>query len=342
MSGMRAAVLHGYGQRLEVEERPALEPGPGEIVLDVDACGVCGSDRFLLSGGFDSTLPIVPGHEAAGTVRDLGEGVDGPPPGTRAAIYYIRHCGTCTPCRQGRVNLCDRIARMGVDVDGAFATQVRVPASCVLPVADSLDPAIVAVLTDAVGTSYHALTSVARVQPDETVVVFGVGGIGSNAVQVARLLGARVAAISRQESKLDLARSLGADAAFAASDDVIAQVKAWAGETGPMVVIQTVGNAAVDRQAVEMVGSGGRVVFVGASQSAFEVRATELIWREAQLLGSRGFVPDDIREVVALYEAGALQLDHLITRRRPLVEVNEALADLASGAVLRTVIEPQR
>lgn len=339
---MRAAVLHGYGQRLEVEDRPGLEPAPGEIVLDVEACGVCGSDRFLLAGGFGSTLPVVPGHEAAGTVRGLGEGVDGPPVGTLAAIYYIQHCGACTPCRQGRVNLCDRISRMGVDVDGAFATQVRVPANCVLPVSDSLDPAIVAVLTDAVGTSYHALTRIARVQPGETVVVLGVGGIGSNAVQVASHLGARVAAVSRQEAKLDLARHLGADAAFAASDDAIAQVREWAGGTGPMVVIQTVGSAVVDRQAVELVGTGGRVVFVGASQSTFELRATELIWREAQLLGSRGFVPDDIREVVALYEAGALDLDHLITGRRPLGEVNEALADLASGGALRTVIEPQR
>jgi 2-desacetyl-2-hydroxyethyl bacteriochlorophyllide A dehydrogenase len=342
VSGMHAAVLHGYGQHLEVEDRPGLEPGPGEIVLDVEACGVCGSDRFLISGGFGSSLPIVPGHEAAGIVRELGEGVDGPPVGTLAAVYYIQHCGACTPCQQGRVNLCDRILRMGVDVDGAFATQVRVPASCVLPVSGSLDPAIVAVLTDAVGTGYHALTRVARVQPGETVLIFGVGGIGSNAVQVARRMGARVAAISRQEAKLELARHLGADAAFAASDDVIAQVREWAGGTGPAVVIQTVGSAVVDRQAVEAVGSGGRVVFVGASQASFEIRATELIWREAQLLGSRGFVPDDIREVVALYEAGELDLDHLITRRRPLAEVNEALADLGSERALRTVIEPQR
>lgn len=338
---MRAAVLHGYGLPLEVEDRADLQPGPGDIVLDVDACGVCGSDRFLQSGGFGSSLPIVPGHEAAGTVRAVGEGVDGPPIGTRAAIYYIRHCGSCSPCKEGRVNLCDHIARMGVDVDGAFATQVRVPANCVLPVTASLDPAIVAVLTDAVGTGYHALTRVARVQPAETVVVMGVGGIGSNTVQLARHLGARVAAISRKDAKLELARALGAEAVFAAGEDMIARVREWAGGTGPMVVIQTVGSAVVDRQAVEMVGSGGRVVFVGASQAAFQVRATELIWREARLLGSRGFVPDDIREVVALYEAGALDLDHLITGRRPLEEINEALADLASGLALRTVIEPQ-
>lgn len=339
---MRAAVLHGYGRWLEVEDRPELRPGPGEIVLDVEACGVCGSDGFLQSGGFGSTLPIVPGHEAAGTVRALGEGVDGPAVGTLAAIYYIRHCGWCAPCLQGRVNLCDGIARMGVDIDGAFATQVRVPANCVLPVTASLDPAIVAVLTDAVGTGYHALTRLARVQPGETVVVMGVGGIGSNTVQLARHLGARVAAVSRKDTKLELARGLGAEAVFAADEDVIARVREWAGGTGPTVVIQTVGSAEVDRQAVEMVGSGGRVVFVGASQAAFEVRATELIWREAQLLGSRGFVPDDIREVVALYEQGALQLDHLITRRRPLAEINEALEDLASGRTLRTVIEPRR
>lgn len=337
---MRAAVLDNYGQPLRLEERRDLEPGPDEVVLDVAACGVCGSDRFLQQGGFGSRMPVVPGHEAAGVVRSVGEGVDGLPVGTLAAVYYIRHCGRCSRCRRGQPNLCDELQRMGVDVDGAFATQVRVPASCVLPVPGEMDPAIVAVLTDAVGTGYHALTAVANVQPGERVLVMGVGGIGSNVVQLARHFGADVAAVSRQQHKLDLARELGAEAVFDAGGDVSGRIARWAGGDGPDVIVQTVGNAAVDRQAVEVAGRGTRVVLVGASQSSFELRATELIWREAQLLGSRGFTPQDIRDVIELQQRGHIRVDHLVTRRRPLDEVNEALADLAEGNVLRTVIEP--
>lgn len=339
---MRAAVLKRYGAPLEIGERPDPVPGPGQVVLDVAACGVCGSDRFLQAGGFDSTLPIVPGHEAAGYVRAIGQGVTGLAEGMLAAIYYIQSCGACVRCRDGRPNLCLDLSRMGVDTDGAFATQVVVPATSVLPVDPSLDPAVLAVLTDAVGTGYHALTRIARLQAGERVVVFGVGGIGSNVVQLARHLGGRVLAVSRRAHKLQLARELGAEATVTDADDTAGAIAEWAGPGGPELVIQTVGDPKVDRRAVEVAGVGARVVFVGASTGPFEVRATELIWRELRLLGSRGFTPDDIREVVALEREGVLRTDHLISKRRPLAEVNDALQDLADGAVLRTVIEPDR
>jgi len=338
---MRAAVLRAYHAPLEVVDRPDPSPGPGEVVLDVAACGVCGSDHFLQAGGFDSTLPIVPGHEAAGTVVATGDGVDGLPAGTHAAIYYLQHCGTCRWCRDGRPNLCRTVARMGVDVDGAFATRVTVPARCVLPVDDDLDLAAVAVLTDAVGTGYHALTRVARVRPGERVAVLGIGGIGSNVVQLAAHLGAHVTAVARRPAALDLARRLGADEVLRSSPALHDELQEVTGGDGPDVVVQTAGSAAADRQAVEAVAPGGRVVLVGASAEAFELRATELIWREATLLGSRGFTPQDIRDVIDLYRRGAVTVDHLLTRRRPLEEVNEALADLQRGEVLRTIIEPK-
>lgn len=339
---MRAALLTAYGQALTLHEADDLEPGPGEVVVDVLACGVCGSDAFLVAGGFASRLPIVPGHEAAGRVAAVGDGVTGLRPGQLAALYYIQACGACPLCSQGRPNLCPQLIRMGVDVDGAFATQVRLPATCVLPVEEGIDPAVLAVLTDAVGTGYHALTRVAHVQAGERVVVFGVGGIGSNVVQLAHHLGADVMAVSRQGHKLELARDLGASVAVPSDDALVGNVADWAGPDGPEVVIQTVGSATVDRLAVDVAGPGARVVLVGAATAAFEVRATDLIWRELQLLGSRGFTPGDIRDVVALYQQGAVRTDHLITARRPLDEVNDALAALADGAVLRTVIEPQR
>lgn len=333
-------MLNRYGTPLEFVEREPLEPGSGQVVVEVTACGVCGSDTFLQKGGFDSTLPIVPGHEAAGTIARVGPGVEGLSPGDPVAIYYIEHCGTCEMCALGRVNMCLSVRRMGVEFDGAFATEVLIPAANAIPVEPADDLAAVAVLTDAVATPYHALVRVGRVSAGATVVVFGVGGIGSNAVQVAAHLGCRVVAVSRSEEKLELARELGAGETIRADEDVVDRIRAVCGPRGPEFVVQTVGSATVDEQAVASVGIGGKVLLIGASTDSFATRSVDLIWREASIHGSRGFLPDDIQEVLDLHRRGLLRSDHLTSVQRPLDEANDALADLQAGRVLRSVLRP--
>jgi 2-desacetyl-2-hydroxyethyl bacteriochlorophyllide A dehydrogenase len=317
---------------------PEPEPGPGEVVVRVRACGVCGSDNFLQAGGFASVLPIVPGHEAAGVVAALGPGVDTVAVGQPAALYYIRHCGTCRWCRAGRPNLCLTVERMGVDFDGAFAELVVLPQENVIPVDPDMSPAATAVLTDAVATPYHALTRIARAAAGETVVVFGVGGLGSNGVQLAAHLGCRVIAVSRSTEKLELATELGAEVTIRANEDVAADIRAVTGPSGPDVVLQTVGSATVDEQAIAAAGNGCRVVLVGSTTTPFSTRSVDLIWRELSVLGSRGFVPDDIRDVIALHRSGAIVTDHLVSASRPLSEINEALDDLRAGRVMRSVV----
>lgn len=335
---MRAALVSGYDGAISVVDRPEPEPGPNDVVVDVRACGVCGSDVFLTKGGFDSTLPIVPGHEASGVVVEVGERVTDIEVGTPVALYYIDHCGACALCLEGRVNMCLRVRRMGVDFDGAFAERVRLPAASVIPVLTTDDPVAIAVLTDAVATPYHALVRIARVDPGETVVVFGIGGLGSNAVQLAKHLGCRVVAVSRSEEKRSLATRLGADVTIPGGDGVVDQIREVTGARGPEVIIQTVGSAIVDAQAFAAAGIGGRVVLVGSSVDPFPVRSVEFIWREAQLLGSRGFTPTDIREVIDLHRAGSITVEHLVGARRPLEEIGEALDDLRAGRVLRSVV----
>ena len=335
---MRAAVLTEYGRPLEPADLPEPAPGPGQVAVDIRACGVCGSDLFLQEGGFGSTLPIVPGHEAAGVVSEVGPGVESVEVGCPAALYYIDHCGECGPCRAGRVNICLRVRRMGVEFDGGFAERVVLPARCVIPVHEDDDPAAVAVLTDAVATPYHALVRVARARAGETVVVLGVGGTGSNAVQLAAYLGCRVIAVSRSDANLELAVRMGADAVVRGGDDAVAGITEAAGPGGPDVIIQTVGSAAVYRQAFEAAGIGCRVAAVGAALDTFPVNPMGLIWREATLAGSRGYTPDDIREVVALHRKGVITTEHLVQHPRPLDQVNEALDDLREGAVTRSVI----
>ncbi len=328
---MRALELPAVGAPLRLVERPVPEPGPGTVRVRIQACGVCGSDLFLQRGGFGADkLPRVPGHEAAGVVDAVGAGVEGVTEGEQVAIWYIDNADGAP-----RPNLGPGVERMGVDVDGAFAEYVVRPARTLVVPRAPVDPVALAVLTDAVGTPYHALVRIARLRAGETLLVLGVGGIGSNAVQLGRHLGARVVAVARSAEKRALALELGAAEAVALEDAAEA-----CGPLGPDVVVQCADSADLDRKAVELAGYGARVVFVGTVPEAFELRASELIWRELSLLGSRGFVPDDISAVIDLYLEGAIRVDHLTARVRPLEEGNEALEDLAAGRVLRSVLVP--
>jgi propanol-preferring alcohol dehydrogenase len=337
---MRALLLPGVGRPLELVERPLPAPGPGEVRMRVHACGVCGSDLFLQSGGFGADrLPRVPGHEAAGVVDATGPGVDDWAPGDQAALYYIDADPDGAWAKAGRENLDPALTRMGVDVDGAFAEYVVRPAHTLVRPPAPVDPAALAVLTDAVATPYHALARVARLQPGETLLVLGIGGIGSNAVQLGRHLGARVVAVSRAAAKLELAQRLGAHATISGAPGP-ERVRDACGGDGPDVVLQCAGSAALDELAIAAAGPGGRVVLVGASQERFATRSVDLIWRELSVMGSRGFTRRDIAEVIDLYVAGAVTVDHLLGATRPLAEGNAALDDLRAGRVLRSVLVP--
>jgi alcohol dehydrogenase, propanol-preferring len=340
---MRVVELPGVGEPLRLAGRTVPEPGPGEALVRVQACGVCGSDIFLQKGGFGPKIrmPVVPGHEAAGVVAAVGPDVFEVAPGDQVAVYYIDAPSDSVYARRGRPNIGPDVVRMGVDVDGAFAEYVLRPVSTLIPIPVPVDPVALAVLTDAVATPYHALVKIARLQPGETLAVLGIGGLGSNAVQLGKHLGARVVAITRSREKLELAEHLGADALVqSGGDDTVERARAACGGDGPDVVIQCVGSAVVDEQAIALATFGGRVVFVGSTPDQFRARAVEICWKELTLLGSRGFTADDISEVVDLYLAGKLETAHLTASPRPLEEANEALEDLRAGTVLRSVLVP--
>jgi alcohol dehydrogenase, propanol-preferring len=302
---------------------------------------VCGSDVFLQKGGFGDavTWPVIPGHEAAGVVDAIGDGVSEVGVGDQVALYYITVPPGDPWAARGRPNISPHVTRMGVDVDGAFAEYVIRPVEALIRPPSPVRPEVLAVLTDAVATPLHGLKRVARLERGETLVVLGVGGLGSNAVQLGKAMGARVIAVTRSDAKLALARTLGADETIGADDgDVVATVRQVAGGYGADVVIQCVGSAAVDEQAIAMGGPGGRVVLIGSSLDHFRARAVDIFWRELSVLGSRGFVPDDIRDAIGLYLDGTLSVDHLVDNVRPLAEANDALEDLRAGRGFRTVL----
>lgn len=330
-------VLPGVGLPLALEERPVPHPGPGEALVRIEACGVCGSDLFLQKGGFGSDrLPVVPGHEAAGRVEEVGSVEDAHLVGRQVALYYIDAPQDSRWALSGAINIGPDVSRMGVDVDGAFARYAIRPVATLIVVEPEMDPATVAVATDALATPFHALTTIARLQPGEQLLVIGPGGIGSNAVQIGALLGAEVAVVGRSRAKLEQARALGAS--IAVSSEVGPQgVKDLVGRNID-VVIECSGADGMARFAVQCGGYRSRVVMVGASREPFPLTTGELIWREISVMGSRGFTPDDILAVLEHVRAGRLDAAHLVSDRRPWLEANQALDDLKQGRTTRAVL----
>lgn len=337
MRASRALALPGVGSALKETVRTLPEPGPGEALVRIEACGVCGSDLFLQEGGFGKDkFPIVPGHEASGRVEAVGGPEDSSLVGRQVAMYYIDAPQNSHWGDTGRINIGPDVVRMGVDVDGAFAEYVVRPVYTLIPVEPELPPVVVAVSTDALATPYHALTAIARLQPGERLVVIGPGGVGSNAVQIGSMMGAEVIAVGRSEAKLDQARRLGAHVTLSSAEGVSAVVQAAGGNVD--VVLECSGATSMARFAVDCAGFGGRVVMVGASRQPFNIATGELIWRELSVLGSRGFTPGEIQAVLQHVRDGHLRTDHLTRQQRPWREANEALGDLRDGQVLRTVL----
>ena len=330
-------VLPGAHQPLVLERRLLRDPLPGEALVRIEACGVCGSDLFLRKGGFGTQkFPIVPGHEAAGRVEAVGDPHDRSLVGQQVALYYIDAPADSTWAHAGAVNIGPDVVRMGVDVDGAFAQYVIRPVASLVPVVQAMDPAVVAVCTDALATPYHALVAIAKVRAGERVLVIGPGGVGSNAVQIAVLLGAEVAVVGRSKAKLDQALLLGAQAALTSDHGVEAVRDVVGGNVD--VVVECSGDPAMARFAIEVAGFRARVVMVGASTEPFSIWSGDLIWRELSVMGSRGFTPLEISAVLDLVTEGQLNTDHLTADRRSWRDAENALMDLQAGRTTRTVL----
>lgn len=335
---MRSAVIEKPHAAPLLTERPDLDPGPGQVLIRVRAAGLCGSDLFLQAGGFGSDqFPIVPGHEASGEVVALGAGVPRDALHSTVALYYIENSSRSRWQRSGQVNLGPGITRMGIDVDGAMSEFVLRPWSTCLRPRAPIPPVELALLTDAVATPYHALTSIARIQPGEVAVVIGVGGIGSNAVQLAAMLGARVVAIARSERSRVLADDMGAHAVVTA-EQAPALVRRMT-RTGADVVLQCGDGDGLSDLAVMVAGPGARIVCV-AAHGRWSVPSSALIWRELQIRGSRGFTPEDVAAVQDLYLHGRIGVGHLMTDIRPLDDVARAFADMRDGQSARIVLRP--
>lgn len=338
---MRAARFHAKDRPLELEDVPRPEPGPGQLLVEVEAAGVCGTELHFISGLLEpAKRPIVLGHEVAGTVAETGPGVSGLARGDRVAVHYLHPCRRCLPCRTGREHLCDRPQGfLAFVTDGGFAEYVVVPETAVAPIPDALGPEQAAPLCCSATTALHAF-HVSGLAMGDRAVVYGCGGVGLELVQVLALAGVRVLAVSRSEEKLRSARELGAESAIAAGDGSVAEaVKAATGGRGADAVFELVGTADSMPQALGALAKGGALVFVGYSFDRLELGPLELVVPEARILTSVGNTYAELLEALDLAARGLIR--PVVHETAPLEEANRVLDDLREGRVVgRAVLRP--
>jgi L-iditol 2-dehydrogenase len=344
---VEALVYHGPGD-LRVEDRPTPRPGPGEAVLRVGACGICGTDLRIASGKHRAYPPgtvRVPGHEVAGRIEAVGDGVD-LEEGQPAFVAPNVGCGRCRQCRAGRVNLCVRPEAIGIHRDGGFAERLLLPASLlsqgnVLPVPEAADLRAVALVEPLACVLRGARTC--DIRAGDLVVIVGAGPVGLMHLLVARLAEPGVVVVSqRSEDRRRLALAWGADHAVA-PENLPAAVMDLSDERGADVVIVAAPSAEAQRQALEIAAPAARINFFGGlprDGSVVELDTNLIHYKELVVTGTTANTTEDCRRALELVLDGSIDTAALVSRSYPLGEADEALADAGSGERLKVVIEP--
>lgn len=328
---MRAAVVTAFGTPARVEERPIPQPGPGQVLVRLEACGLCHTDIHAMNGDWPVKpgLPLVPGHEGVGIVEQLGDGVTSRTIGQRVAMPWLAHaCGECRFCVDGRENLCEKQYNNGYGVDGGYAEYMLADARFAVPVPDGVSALDAAPLTCAGVTTYAAIKN-ARITPDETVAIFGVGGLGHLALQYARLVGAKVIAVDVTEEKLALATELGADHVVNARTTDPAQAIRDLGGADAAVILAVA--PSVFRQAFDSLNRGGRLVLVSLpADGELTVPVFDTVLKGISIIGSIVGTRQDLVEVFDLHAAGRTRV---ITQTRDLEQINASVDEILAGTV---------
>jgi propanol-preferring alcohol dehydrogenase len=331
---MKAAVLHGFRTPLVIEDQPIPSPGPGEILIHVEACGVCHSDLHVCDADWESLrkhtkLPLVPGHEAAGVVTAVGEAVSNWSVGDRAGVPWLYWtCGDCEYCAAGREPLCGRQRITGVMESGGFAEFLIAKASHAVRIPPALSSTEAAPLFCAGLTVYRALRR-AEIEAGQTVAVYGVGGLGHLAVQIARARGAEVCAVDVAEEKLELARECGAHTTVHLPSGKPPRAH---------VAIVCSASAAAYESALRGLRKGGTLAVVGMPAEPVPVPMFSMVSGEIRMVASAVGTRAELREVLDLAAAGAIRC-RIETHK--LDEINTVFDRLRHGTVpARAVVVP--
>ncbi|WP_386683432.1 zinc-binding dehydrogenase [Loktanella sp. R86503] len=357
MPQIKAAVSHAHGEPLQIQTLTLRAPLMGEVEVTLKACAICHSDIHFAEGAWGGKLPAVYGHEAAGHVTRLGDGIRGLAIGDAVVVTLIRACGNCATCNSGKPVLCPApaphpgplTAGDGTPVEaamdsGAFAERVVVDQSQVVRLPDDMNLVAASLLACGVITGVGAVVNAAGLRAGQDVVVIGAGGVGLNAIQGARIAGARrIVAVDVTDDKLAIARDFGATDGVLASDDKPWRAAKKAMGKGADVVIVTVGAIPAYDTAAQYLAPGGKVIMVGMPHSGAtsSYEPVRMAAAGQSMIGSKMgdiVIARDIPWLVDLYQQRRLKLDELISRTWPLDQINEAIADTKSGAAKRNVI----
>lgn len=363
---MRAAVLFAPNEELRILDVDLDEPGPAEVRVRLAASGVCASDWHTLTGAIPSPTPTVLGHEGAGVVDKVGEGVRLVVPGDHVVLSWVPNCGHCFYCESGRPNLCSVAAPSllaGTLVSGSrrlsyagkplnhysflstFAESVVVDEACCVKIRSDVPLATASLVGCAVTTGFGAAVLRGGVRPGQTVVIFGAGGVGLSAVMGARVAGARrIIAVDPAESKRALALEVGAtDVVDPTRTDAKVYVESLTSGEGADLVIESAGRSELVSEAFDVCRRGGTIVCVGipAADARVSLPGPALVRHEKIVTGSlygscRPRV--DMPMILDLYAEGRLPLDRLVTKTYRLEEINDAFADMVAGKLARGVV----
>ena len=364
---IRAAILWEQGAPLSVEPAELDGPGPGEVLVEIKAAGVCHSDLHAISGDWPMKVPLVPGHEGAGIVHEVGGGVTHVAPGDHVVLCWAPACGTCPPCVEGRPILCDRLdqttfrnklptgdSRLRAKSQtvapflgtACFATHTVVPQEGLVPVPRDVPFNALAAVGCAVVTGVGAACNAVSIPAGASVAVIGAGGVGLNVIQGAVVAGAsKIIAVDREAAPLDVAKRVGATDAVQPTGKTSDAIRGLTAGRGADFVFDTVGTPATLIDAVVSARKGGTIVMTGLSRldAQGSIRMYPFVMQEKRLVGSAygsGNPLDDIKRLVGLYQEGRLKLNELATRTYSLDQVNDALAALSRGDGGRGVLLP--
>ncbi len=336
---MKVGVLKEFGKPIVIEERPVPKPGPGEVLIKTVGCGLCGSDLHIRDGKIPTVpLGLIPGHEPAGIIAELGEGVTDWKVGQHVIISIDITCGTCDLCRKGVPHLCRNRVRIGFERNGGYEEYFTVPEMCLLPIREDIPLDEACIVTDAVATMYHSIVDRGQVKAGDRVLIYGAGALGIQGVQIAKYLGAEVFVSGRTQAKLDVCARFGADHCINTREkDLNEEIMRLTNGEGMDVILDLVGVERSIDELLKILRPAGILVEIGYTAKEFSVNYMETVVKEKAILGIRGTTKEGLKECIRLLEEGVVT--PYIYKKYKLEEVNEALKSLEEfSSIGRSVI----
>ncbi|MDO4720511.1 MAG: alcohol dehydrogenase catalytic domain-containing protein [Peptostreptococcaceae bacterium] len=341
---MLSIVKEKAGPDYTVKDMPKPVIGKEDVLIKVKAVGICGTDVPILKGIREVPLPMIPGHEFAGDIVEIGENVTEFRIGDRVTPSIVIGCGSCYFCRGGRESLCDNIVETGIHVDGAFAEYVRVPAKVVHKLPDTMSYEQGASI-DPIASAYHPLKKV-HIQSEDTVVVFGPGPIGLYAIQIAKTEGAKqilVVGIKKDAHRLKLAKEIGADEIIVAGEeDVMQRISDLTEGRMADVVVEATGNHNIFNDTIQAVRKHGQIILIGIFHHEASADIAKIVRKEIIVRGSICYTWQDYKECIDLVNAGRVRVEPIITSRYALKDVDQAMDEIDNGQPIKIILYPEK